>query len=116
MHLSDVEEDLLGDLAQDSHELWEVYTFVRLHNPRMSDDEVVAYGRKLVATWLNRCWLEAVKSRDDRSPLTAIAVLATVDALGKGALDPYRATTLFNLSRQAFEDVPWLSRSYIPPA
>ena len=115
MHLSDVEEDLLGELAQDSHQLWEVYTFVRFHNLWMSDDEVVTYGRKLIANWLNRRWLQAVKSRIESSPLTATAVLATVDKLGKGALDPYRATMLFELSRQAFDDVPWLSKSYTPP-
>ena len=29
MHLSQLERDILSDLAQDSHELWEIYAFVR---------------------------------------------------------------------------------------
>ena len=35
MILSKLENDLISDLAQDEHDLWELFQFVRHHDPRI---------------------------------------------------------------------------------
>jgi hypothetical protein len=32
-----LEADFFGDLAEDTHGLWEVFEFMRLHHPALSD-------------------------------------------------------------------------------
>ena len=44
MSLTPLEADFLGDLAQDDYDLWELFQFVRLHNPE-DEDRGLARGR-----------------------------------------------------------------------
>lgn len=37
MHLSSTEQNMLTDMAQDSHELWDVYAFVRHNEPNLPE-------------------------------------------------------------------------------
>ncbi len=111
MHLSTLEKDFLGDLAQDSHELWEVYEFVRHAQPDQQEDEVIGAGRKLLGMWLDRGWLKAVRSRTNSNVLSGDEFLAIVDKLGLQAADPKKGTILLQLTDQATKDVDWLPRA-----
>src|SRR5438046_1027610 len=108
MHLSKLEKDVLGDLAQDSHELWEVYSFVRHAHRDQQEDEVIGAGRKLLGMWTDRGWLRAVRSRTNSNVLSGDELLAIVDKLGPQAADPKKGTILLELTDQATKDVDWL--------
>jgi len=109
MNLDSVEADLLGDLAQDDHSLYEVFEFVRGHRPTASDPEVVAEGRRVLESWLERGWLRlagegamwgAVKSTAELLPL--------VDSLGTGVTRYFVGSPWLRLTEKAHVDVPWL--------
>ena len=108
MHLSKLEKDVLGDLAQDSHELWEIYEFVRYAHPDKQEDEVISDGRKLLGAWIGRGWLKARRSRTDGNVLSGDELLAVVDRLGPQAADPKEGIILLELTDQATKDVDWL--------
>ena len=64
MELTALEQDLLGDLAEDDHALREIFEFVRLHHG--SDPATVRrLGSELLATWNARGWLEIVDKLPD---------------------------------------------------
>ena len=49
--LDKLEADFFGDLAEDTHGLWEVFEFVRLHYPELSDQQVLERGRDYITRW-----------------------------------------------------------------
>ena len=114
MHLSKLEKDILVDLAQDSHELWEIYAFVRYAHPDKQEHEVIAAGRELLGVWIDRGWLKAVRSRTDTNVVSGDELLATVDKLGPQAADPEKGIILLELSEQPARDVDWFSRPKDP--
>ena len=110
MHLTQLESDLLGDLAGDDHSLHEIFGFVRLHYPNADDSEVLRIGRNVVQTWVNRGWLAlagdgamwgAARSTADLVPL--------MDSLGVDATHYFVGSPWLKLARQAYADVEWLS-------
>ncbi|TAL26874.1 MAG: hypothetical protein EPN97_18765 [Alphaproteobacteria bacterium] len=109
MNLSKLEEDFIGDLSQDSHELWELYEFVRHHHANAPENEVLIRGRELLASWVGRGWLKASKSRCDASVLAGDQLLAEVDKLGQAAADPETGTILLDLTDRAAIDVKGLA-------
>jgi hypothetical protein len=111
MHLSALERDLLGDLAQDSHELWEIYAFVRSSHPNLENDAIVRRGNELIASWVSREWLKAFRSRSSSDVLSGGELLAEIDGLGPQASDPAKGKIVLQLTDRASRDVKWLSKS-----
>lgn len=111
MDLTQLERDLIGDMAQDDHCLFEIFQFVRLHH---GDDlaTVRAVGRDLLASWVARGWLETVSGppfEDDTSPVTITDVLGLVDRAEILDAGFVGADTWLRLTDQAYVDVEWLS-------
>jgi hypothetical protein len=52
-----LEADFFGDLAEDTHGLWEVFEFVRLHYPELSDQQVFERGRDYITRWSDAGWI-----------------------------------------------------------
>jgi hypothetical protein len=87
MNLSPLENDLLGDLAQDDHSLYEMFEFVRLHHPALEDQGVLAMGRALVSSWVERNWLElAGDGAMWGSARTVTDLVPIIDRLGQDVL------------------------------
>jgi hypothetical protein len=55
--LDKLEADFFGDLAKDTHGLWEVFEFVRLHYPELSDQQVFERGRDYITRWSDAGWI-----------------------------------------------------------
>jgi hypothetical protein len=51
------EVDFFGDLAGDTHGLWEIFEFVRLHHPDLNDEQVFERGRQYLADWIGAGWI-----------------------------------------------------------
>jgi hypothetical protein len=51
------EVDFFGDLAGDTHGLWEVFGFVRLHHPELSDERVLELGCEYLTRWIDAGWI-----------------------------------------------------------
>src|ERR1700704_4384459 len=106
MILSQLEEDLLGDISQDDHALREVFEFVRLHH---GDDPATVrrIGRELLTTWNARGWLSII----DKPPswpgyqATSIEeVLRLVDEAKSLGVDFRGADTWLGLTPQGVHD------------
>src|SRR6266566_6003792 len=52
-----LEADFFGDLAEDTHGLWEVFEFVRLHYPDLSEQQVSERGRDYIMRWIDAGWI-----------------------------------------------------------
>ena|ERR1700742_3839910 len=52
------EADFFGDLAQDTHGLWEVFEFTRLHHPQLDDWDIFERGRDYLTRWIDAGWIE----------------------------------------------------------
>ena len=111
MDLTQLENDLLGDLDQDSHGTWEVFEFVRLNHPAASDDEVFTIGRQLFASWTERGWLTIHETPSLNSNIETMAqLLDQIDRMGKAAIRVHEGAALIDLTDKAHKDVPWLQR------
>ena len=51
------EADFFGDLSTDTHGLWEVFEFVRLHHPDLSEQLVFERGRDYITRWMEAGWI-----------------------------------------------------------
>ena len=51
------ETDFFGDLAEDTHGLWEIFEFIRLHHPDLSDEQVFERGRDYITRWIDAGWI-----------------------------------------------------------
>ena len=51
------EVDFFGELAGDTHGLWEVFEFVRLHHPDLSDEQVFERGQEYITRWIDSGWI-----------------------------------------------------------
>jgi hypothetical protein len=52
-----LEADFFGDVAEDTHGLWEVFEFVRLHHPGLGDQQVFEHGRDYITRWIGAGWI-----------------------------------------------------------
>lgn len=109
--LTQMESDILGDLAWDDHGLGEVVPMVRGAHPLLDGYGVYRELVALLETWIGRGWL-TLAPQPGRAPS-----LASVDELlpylarhGPAALDPDSDVPLpaITLTDQAFRDVEWL--------
>ena len=71
-----LEVDFFGGLAGDTHGLWEVFEFVRLHYPELSDEQVFERGRNYITRWVDAGWI-----RISDSPLYPSAITTWPDSL-----------------------------------
>ena len=55
--LDALEADFFGDLAEDTHGVWEVFEFVRLHFPELTDEQVFERGYDYIRRWLQSDWI-----------------------------------------------------------
>jgi hypothetical protein len=109
MNLSPLENDLLGDLAQDDHSLYEIFEFVRLHHPALEGQGVLAMGRALVSSWVERNWLEfAGDGAMWRSARAVTDLVPIIDRLGPDVLRYFVGSPWLRLAPQAYADVEWL--------
>jgi hypothetical protein len=105
--MTETEQDFLGDLAGDDHFLWEAFAFVRLHSPQLTDTQILASGRELLAGWSSRGWLTVTDSAS--ASLSTETLLQAIDRLGVSALYPERGSDIeLSLTPQARQEVPWL--------
>jgi hypothetical protein len=55
--LDALEIDFFGDLVEDTHGLWEIFEFVRLHYRELNDQQVLERGRLYIADWIRAGWI-----------------------------------------------------------
>ena len=67
------EVDFFGDLAGDTHGLWEVFEFVRLHHPDLSDEQVFESGRQYLADWIGAGWIRVSDAPLHPSTITSLS-------------------------------------------
>jgi len=111
MELTPLETDFLGDLAQDDHQLFEVFQFVRHHHGHEAS-RVRAIGRALLASWIARGWLTVVSADHGAVPPSAATDIAHIIELVDRAatLDGEfpGSDTWLRLTEQASADVEWI--------
>jgi hypothetical protein len=71
-----LEADFFGDLAEETHGLWEVFEFMRLHHPPLSDQQVFERGRDYIRRWIDAGWV-----RISDSPLYPSTIGSLSEAL-----------------------------------
>jgi hypothetical protein len=65
--------DFFGDLAKDTHGLWEVFEFVRLHHPGLSEQHVFERGRAYVTRWIDAGWIRISDAPLHPSTITSLS-------------------------------------------
>ncbi len=70
------ETDFFGDLAGDTHGLWEVFGFVRLHYPDLSDQQVLERGRDYLTRWIDAGWVRISDAPLYPSTITHLSQIA----------------------------------------
>jgi hypothetical protein len=111
--LSPVEQDILGDMAFDSHGVGELVGFIRSANPYFNDSDIFHKLRALLERWIGRGWLKVCDSHKRRAgPSTVGDLLLLLDRVGPDAMDVESDVELpeVGLTDQAFDDVEWLRR------
>ena len=58
MPLDALEIDFLGALASDTHGVWEIFGYARLHYPGLSDAEIFELGSEYLNRWIENGWLK----------------------------------------------------------
>jgi hypothetical protein len=67
-----LEADFFGDLAQDTHGLWEVFEFVRCHHPELTDEQVFERGREYITRWIQSSWIRISHAPLSPSTITSL--------------------------------------------
>lgn len=57
MPLDALEMDFLGDLASDTHGVWEIFESARLHFPDRDESETFKIGAGYLSRWIERGWI-----------------------------------------------------------
>ena len=71
--LDTLEVDFFGDLASDTHGLWEVFEFTRLHYPELDDQGVFKRGRDYITRWVDAGWVQISDAPLYPSTITTLA-------------------------------------------
>jgi hypothetical protein len=109
--LTPLEQDIIGDIAQDSHGVGELAGYYRAAHPGAPDADVFAFVRSLLATWISRGWLQLGPGTRERAGLENVAeLLPFLDYHGPSAvsLDSTVRLPEIDLTDQAHKDVEWL--------
>ena len=67
-----LEADFFGDMAEETHGLWEVFEFVRLHHPKLSDQQVFTRGRDYITRWIESGWIRISDAPIHPSTITSL--------------------------------------------
>ena|SRR6266496_1106551 len=70
------EADFFGDLAQDTHGLWEVFEFVRLHYPGLTDQQIFERGRDYITRWIGAAWIRISDTPIHPSTIASLSALS----------------------------------------
>ena len=70
------EADFFGDLAGDTHGVWEVFAFVRLHFPAANEDQVLRKGLDYITRWISAGWIQMAKLPLYPSTITTLPALS----------------------------------------
>lgn len=70
------EADFFGDLAEDTHGVWEVFEFVRLHHTGLSAEQVAERGRDYITRWIQNGWIRISASPLHPSSITTLPQLS----------------------------------------
>jgi hypothetical protein len=111
MELTELEQDILGDMAEDSHGVGELVGFIRSRDPKAANEVIFARLRALLADWITRGWLQLGPAHRPRANLTSIdQLLPWLDSHGPlvVGIDSDVELPELDLTDQAFADVPWL--------
>lgn len=111
MDLTDLEQDILGDMAQDSHGVGELVGYIRSRAPVASNVVIFGQLRSLLSSWIGRGWLQLGPPGRPRAGLASIGdILPWLDRQGPPVvgLDSDVETPEVDLTDRAFEDVRWL--------
>lgn len=109
MELSGLEKDMLGDLSEDTHGIWEVFEFVRQHHPDLGSEEIFRLGRDLLLAWSERGWIEVSRRPLFPSPICSMGeLLKKMDRMGIAALRYYEGAPSIDLTERARADIGWL--------
>ena len=111
IQLSPLEQDILGDMASDSHGVGELVGFIRSANPFLNNTEIFQELCDLLDRWIARGWLQLRPSLAHPTDLTSIdQLLPFLNRVGPDAMDIHSNTALpeVDLTDQAFVDVEWL--------
>jgi hypothetical protein len=73
--LDAVEADFFGDLAQDTHGLWEVFEFIRCHHSQLADDAVFTLGWDYITRWTDAGWIRISDSPLYPSTITNLSAI-----------------------------------------
>ncbi|HWG32751.1 MAG TPA: hypothetical protein VN650_01190 [Gemmatimonadaceae bacterium] len=109
--LTELESDILGDMAWDSHGVGEIVGLIRSANPLYADAEIYRDLLELLTSWIDRGWLSVVAQPAHELPVASIAdLLPYLERHGISAVSLDSAVPLpeIDLTRQAFVDVEWL--------
>ena len=110
MNLTEIEQDFLGDLAMDSHGIWEVFELIRGRGSERSDSEIFRIGRNLLQAWVERDWVALSASPLHPTTVRSLSeALRTIDELGPLATRYFEGAPSIDLTDRARNDVPWLS-------
>jgi hypothetical protein len=111
MELTELEQDILGDMREDSHGVGELVGFIRSRDPAAPDAIIFTRLRALLATWIARGWLQLGPGHRPRAGLASITdLLPWLDGHGPSVvgLDSEVVLPEVDLTRRAYADVPWL--------
>jgi len=109
--LTQMESDILGDLAWDDHYLGEVVAMVRGAHPLGDDYGVYRELVALLESWIARGWLTLAPRRTRPGLLSSIEQLVPyLEQYGPDAVTEESDVVLpeVTLTEQAFRDVEWL--------
>jgi len=111
IQLSLLEQDILGDMASDSHGVGELVGFIRSANPFFNNGEIFRELYDLLDRWIARGWLQLRPSLAYPTDLKSIdELLPFLNRVGPDAMDIDSNAVLpeVDLTDQAFVDVEWL--------
>jgi hypothetical protein len=109
MELAKLEEDFLGDLSQDVHGVWEVFEFVRLHTPGLTDEKVFEQGVTLINRWFKSGWIAVSDSPVQPSTIrTEVELKAQLSQVGSQATRYFKNAPSIEITDQAYNDITWL--------
>jgi hypothetical protein len=109
--LTELEADILGEMAWDSHLVGEIIGFVRAANPLEDDFGVYRLTYGVLESWIARGWLRLAAKPHDCEQLSTIEDLLPyfanhgVDVVSTDCIVPLPT---IDLTDQAFVDVEWL--------
>ncbi|MGH7623686.1 MAG: hypothetical protein ACREOJ_00010, partial [Gemmatimonadaceae bacterium] len=109
--LTELEADILGDMAWDSHLVGEIIGFVRSANPLADDFSVYRLTYSLLESWIDRGWLQLAPKPHNCEGLSTIrGLLPYFERHGVDVVSTECIVDLpeIDLTDQAFLDVEWL--------